>query len=304
MIKKFLLLAFIVLFLLSPANGSLAQDQPLTGPVYIVESGDTYYSIALKFGLTVDQLAAANPQLDPNMLSIGAEVTIPGLEGVQGKLVTQTVQLGDNLRSLSIRNQIEQGQVSRLNHLTSPAEAYAGASLIIPQNDERQPLQSHALLGENQSFFQAAIVANDNPWLAAETNQYQNTWDILPNEVIFRQKSADEKDLVNPISPVIKDISIAPLPILQGETSVVKITTTEPVDLSGEMAGYDLHFFSPAANEYVALQGVHVMAEPGIYPFTISGQLPNGTKFSFEQMLILQALGYIQEKIDGVDPNT
>jgi murein DD-endopeptidase MepM/ murein hydrolase activator NlpD len=46
------------------------------------------------------------------------------------------------------------------------------------------------------------------------------------------------------------------------------------------------------------------MAEQGIYPFAISGQLENGAQFSFEQMLILRALGYIQEKIDGVDPAT
>jgi murein DD-endopeptidase MepM/ murein hydrolase activator NlpD len=303
--KRTCAIILFFLVLLTPVKHTSAQDQqPATGPVYIVESGDTFYSIALKFGLTVDQLTAANPQIDPNMLTIGTGVTIPGLEGVQGKLVTQTVQLGDNLRSLSIRNQIEQDQVARLNHLTSPSEAYAGASLIIPQDDKRQPLQSDTLLGENQSLFQAALKSNSNPWIAAETNQYANTWDILPGEVIFDQATGDAKDLVNPISPVIKEISINPLPILQGETSVVKITTTEPIDLSGVMAGNQLHFYSSTPNEYIALQGIYVMAEPGIYPFSISGTLAGGEKFSFEQMLILQALGYVQEKIDGVNPET
>jgi murein DD-endopeptidase MepM/ murein hydrolase activator NlpD len=303
--KRICVLLLFLLLLLAPVKISHAQDQqPVTGPVYIVESGDTFYSIALKFGLTVDDLTAANPQIDPNMLSIGMEVTIPGLEGVQGKLVTQTVQLGDNLRSLSIRNQIEQGQVAQLNHLTSPAEAYAGANLIIPQNDQRQPLESDALLGENQSLFQAALKSQQNPWLTAEMNQYENSWDVLPGEVIFGQSAEGTTDLVNPISPVIKDISINPLPILQGETAVVKITTTEPVNLSGVLAGNELHFFSTTANEYIALQGIYVMADPGIYPFSISGTLAGGEKFSFEQMLIMKALGYVQEKIDGVNPET
>jgi murein DD-endopeptidase MepM/ murein hydrolase activator NlpD len=301
--KSFLLIVILLLFL-SPAKATFAQDQQPSNPVYVVQSGDTFYIIALKFGLTVDDLTAANPQIDPNMLSIGSEVVIPGLEGVQGKLVTQTVQLGDNLRSLSIRNQIEQVQVSRLNHLTSPAETYAGATLIIPQNDERQPLQSSALLSENQSLFQAALKDNENPWLAARTNQYQNTWDVLPGEVLFSEQGGEVENLVNPISPVIKEIAINPLPILQGETTVVRIVTTEPVDLSGVLAGNPLHFFSPSANEYIALQGIHTMAEPGIYPFTISGQLAGGKKFTFEQNLILQSLGYVQEKIEGVDPAT
>lgn len=304
MIKKTFLFLFIISFFIFPARPASAQESQAGDPVYVVESGDTFYSIAIKFGLTVDELTQANPQLDPNMLSIGAEVTIPGLEGVHGKLITQTIQLGENLRSLSIRNQITQAQVSSLNRLTSPAEVYAGASLIIPQDDNRQALQSSALLGENQSLFQVAIAANDNPWLAAETNQYASTWEILPGEVIYHQPTENTQDLVNPISPVVKELSVTPLPIEQGETAVVKITTTQPVTFTGVLAGRELHFFSPAENEYVALQGVHVMAEQGIYPFVIQGQLENGAQFSFEQMLILQALGYIQEKIEGVDPAT
>ncbi len=302
--RKLIFLSLIFIILLYPNLHALAQDQTPTLPVYIVESGDTFYSIALKFGLTVDDITQANPQVDPNLLSVGAEVAIPGLEGVQGKLLTKTVQLGENLRSVSIRNQIEQAQVTRLNHITSPAEIFAGASLIIPNDDTRQPLVSTSLLNDGQSLFQVAVQTNGNPWLAAKTNQYQSTWDILPGEVIFQEQAEDEKDGVNPISPVVQEIVIDPLPIEQGETTVIRISTTQPVELSGKLAGNDLRFFSPSENEYIALQGIHVMADPGIYPFTISGQLPDGTRFTFDQMVILQALGYIQEKIDGVDPTT
>jgi len=269
-----------------------------------VESGDTFYSIAIKFGLSLDELTQANPQLDPNMLSIGSEVTIPGLEGVKGKLITRTVQLGENLRSLSIRNQIETAQVTHLNRLTSPAEVYAGASLIIPQNDDEQPMQSRSLLNSGESLFQNAMLTNSNPWLIARTNQYQSTWEVLPGEVIFFRQEEGSKDLVNPISPVVTELTIAPLPIEQGETAVVKIITTQPVEFTGELADNPLKFFSQNNNEYIALQGIHVMAEPGIYPFSITGQLDDGSHFTFEQMVILEALGYIEEKIDGVDPAT
>jgi murein DD-endopeptidase MepM/ murein hydrolase activator NlpD len=102
----------------------------------------------------------------------------------------------------------------------------------------------------------------------------------------------------------VKELTITPLPIEQGETSVVHITTTQPVQFSGSLANNTLHFFSPAPNEYIALQGIHVMADPGIYSFTVTGQIDGGATFSFEQNVILEALGYIQEKIDGVDPTT
>lgn len=281
-----------------------AQDQRPSGPVYVVESGDTFYSIAIKFGVTVEELIQANPQLDPNLLSIGSEVTIPGLEGVQGKLISQAIQLGENLRSLSIRNQIDIDQVTHLNHLTSPAEVFAGASLIIPQKDEEEPLRSHSLLRRNQSLLQNSLQLNENPWLFARINLYQTTWDILPGEVIFSRQASEEIDSVNPISPVVKELVINPLPLQQGETAVVRISTSQPIEISGNLAGNPLQFFSQTENEYVALQGIHAMAESGIYPFRLLGQLPDGTQFSFEQMVILHELGYIQEKIDGVDPAT
>jgi LysM repeat protein len=50
---------------------------------YTIASGDTLLVIAARFGLTLDELLAANPEVDPYLLSIGAELIIPqsGEEG-------------------------------------------------------------------------------------------------------------------------------------------------------------------------------------------------------------------------------
>lgn len=48
-----------------------------TPRIYIVRQGDTYGSIATKFGVTVDNLIKANPSVDPNALPIGQELVIP-----------------------------------------------------------------------------------------------------------------------------------------------------------------------------------------------------------------------------------
>ncbi|MGB7539032.1 MAG: LysM domain-containing protein [Anaerolineales bacterium] len=44
---------------------------------YSVRAGDTFGSIAAKYGITVDALISANPKVDPNMLSIGTVLIIP-----------------------------------------------------------------------------------------------------------------------------------------------------------------------------------------------------------------------------------
>lgn len=293
----------LILLLAFPSQIVSAQDTQPTGPVYVVQSGDTFYSIAVKFGVSVDAITAANPSINPNALSIGAEVVIPGMEGVSGKLLTETIQLGENLRSLSIHNQIAEDQVVRLNRITSPAEVYAGASLIIPEQQKAQSPQSQFLLGQNQSLFQVAVQQNLNPWLLAEINQLDSTWDILPGEAVFDQV-ANDSEQATLISPTIKSIKVDPLPIQQGETTEIKITTTQPVEFSGSLANNDLKFFPDGENTYVALQGIYARADPGIYPFTLQGKLNDGTQFSFEQMVVLEALGYATEKINGVEAET
>ncbi len=49
-----------------------------TPQVYIVAKGDLLSKIATKFGLTLEELMAANPQIkNPNKIAIGDEITIP-----------------------------------------------------------------------------------------------------------------------------------------------------------------------------------------------------------------------------------
>jgi LysM repeat protein len=73
-----------------PSDNSLASSGPSSsvGPVaptaqiYIVAAGDNLGKIAKKFGLTVAQLEAANPQIkNPNNIKIGDKITIPTAAG-------------------------------------------------------------------------------------------------------------------------------------------------------------------------------------------------------------------------------
>jgi LysM repeat protein len=46
--------------------------------VYTVKAGDTLSRIAGKYGVTVDQIVKANPQIkDPNKLGLGDQLVIP-----------------------------------------------------------------------------------------------------------------------------------------------------------------------------------------------------------------------------------
>jgi murein DD-endopeptidase MepM/ murein hydrolase activator NlpD len=62
--------------------------------------------------------------------------------------------------------------------------------------------------------------------------------------------------------------------------------------LGGELMGNPLNFFDAGSGNYVALQGVHVMADPGYYPLVISGTMPSGAEFSYAQLVTVSEGGY------------
>lgn len=63
-----------------PGSTSLAEASP-TAPAsarsHKVSSGETYYRIALKYGLSVDDLVAANPGVNHRALRVGQSISIP-----------------------------------------------------------------------------------------------------------------------------------------------------------------------------------------------------------------------------------
>ncbi|MBC8497327.1 MAG: LysM peptidoglycan-binding domain-containing protein [Anaerolineales bacterium] len=63
----------------------LASTQPpsptATPFIYLIQSGDTLLPIAQRYNITLDELLAANPDIDPNFLIVGNEVIIPTGDG-------------------------------------------------------------------------------------------------------------------------------------------------------------------------------------------------------------------------------
>lgn len=80
---------------------------------YTVKSGDTLYSIAKKFNVSVDMLKSAN-NLTSNLLSIGDVLIIPSEVSNTYKVVK-----GDNLYNLARRFNTTVDELRRLNNLTT-----------------------------------------------------------------------------------------------------------------------------------------------------------------------------------------
>src|SRR6266508_1048017 len=299
MLKRISVFLFFVLLLSFTIQSASAQE---SGPVYIVQPGDTLSCIASRFNVTINDLLAANPTLDPNFLSQGQEVVIPGLEGVTGVLETQIISFGDSLRSLSRRTQVSDEQLIKLNRLVSPTELYVGASLIIPIQEQQSSLNARMAATNGESLLELAVKEGSDPWTLTSVNKLSGTWDVLPGDVLYSPSGSSEGNATGLLS-AFSAVSVEPLPLVQGGTEVIRVQTQEGVTLSGALVDMPLHFFL-SNNGQVALQGVDALLEPGVYPLLTEATFPDGNKQSFEQMVLVTSGNYLNEDILLNDPST
>ena len=299
MLKRISVFLFFVLLLSFTVQSASAQE---SGPVYIVQPGDTLSFIASRFNVTINDLLAANPTLDPNFLSQGQEVVIPGLEGVTGVLETQIISFGDSLRSLSRRTQVSDEQLIKLNRLVSPTELYVGASLIIPIQEQQSSLNARMAATNGESLLELAVKEGSDPWTLTSVNKLSGTWDALPGDVLYSPTGSSEGNATG-LPSAFSAVSVEPLPLVQGGTEVIRVQTQEGVTLSGALVDMPLHFFL-SNNGQVALQGVDALLEPGVYPLLTEATFPDGNKQSFEQMVLVTSGNYLNEDILLNDPST
>jgi LysM repeat protein len=117
---------------------------PVAAPQeYAIQKGDTYSSIAPKFGITVKALQAANPSVDPAKLQIGKKILIPAplaapttsgggtvVDTASGETV-YTVKSGDTLGKLATEFHTTVKAIQSANGLTD-TRIKVGQKLKIP----------------------------------------------------------------------------------------------------------------------------------------------------------------------------
>ncbi|MER2125040.1 MAG: LysM peptidoglycan-binding domain-containing protein, partial [Exiguobacterium indicum] len=87
-------------------------------------AGDTLYSIARKYNISVSALASANNITNWNLLNVGQVLKIP--------TTTYTVKAGDTLYSIATRYGVTVTALMQANNITNPNLLLVGQVLKIP----------------------------------------------------------------------------------------------------------------------------------------------------------------------------
>lgn len=127
-----------------PTTAPPAVEAPPENGIYVIQAGDTLGQIAERYGLTLDELAAANGIFNPNAISQGQEIRIPTPGEVveeadaaaeetpaQGETV-YVVQAGDTFFSIAQRFGFTVQELQTYNNIVDPTRIDVGQEIRIP----------------------------------------------------------------------------------------------------------------------------------------------------------------------------
>jgi LysM repeat protein len=123
---------------------------------YVVDPGDTLSVIAVRYGTTTQALVDANGLASANLIYVGQRLLIPGGGSAPASSTASsttgyyTVQAGDTVSSIAVRNGVTAWAIVESNHLANPNFIYTGQRLVIPGGSSAAPAPAPQSSGSNK----------------------------------------------------------------------------------------------------------------------------------------------------------
>lgn len=185
-------------------EGMTIEGMPTATPTpfsYVVQPGDTLSSIGFQFDVLPGVLIEVNNILDPNNLTVGTPLLIPGYTApaaevvggdemigdtssgggaAVGALVTHIVQPGESLGEIAAEYEVDPVALANANNITNGNLIRAGQQLIIPGITAQQALEARGerhivQSGESLSMIAAQFGVSVEAILAANSLDDPNT---------------------------------------------------------------------------------------------------------------------------------
>jgi murein DD-endopeptidase MepM/ murein hydrolase activator NlpD len=93
---------------------------------YVVQKGDSLYSISKRHGVTIGSIISANQLDEAYLIRVGTVLRLPNMSGI-----FYTVRKGDSLSSITARYGVDMNRLVDVNDLAS-STIYAGQRLFVP----------------------------------------------------------------------------------------------------------------------------------------------------------------------------
>ncbi|MBN1813158.1 MAG: LysM peptidoglycan-binding domain-containing protein [Anaerolineae bacterium] len=174
--------------------------------VHVVQRGETLYSIARYYGVSVSAICAANSIANPRLIYAGQRLVIPVTSGTPASAPpsetsagtttvaqrTHVVQPGENLYRIALRYGTTIPVLAAANGISEPTQIRVGQTLVIPggasgpaapSSPPTTAGQTHIVqLGETLSAI--ARRYGVSVWVLARANSLANPGLIVPGQVL------------------------------------------------------------------------------------------------------------------------
>jgi murein DD-endopeptidase MepM/ murein hydrolase activator NlpD len=276
---KVKLLIFISIFLLL-FNTNLATAQTSELPVYIVQPGDTLYTIAVQFNVSVDDIISVNTLANPNWLTEGEEIRVPGFDGISGQFIPYTISLGDSYTSILNQTIVDEDIFNKINHITSPNELIAGKDIILP------------VASNTESISNNSGVVYTTPFLSfSSTNST-----IWENEINYTISN-----VINYQSITIRNLSIDPFPFEQGHTSLIHFESDPDQSLQFLVGNVPIPVYQYESGKYFAMYSLNALSEIGEREILLQKLSDDHKTVIYSQNVLAKSMDYPTDPVIVVE---
>ncbi|MFN8531868.1 MAG: LysM peptidoglycan-binding domain-containing protein [Anaerolineae bacterium] len=339
----------LILFCLSSAlilraqeAGSSPEQTPPPGvTIHVVQRGETLYSIALNYGLTIDALVELNGLDNPNNIQVGERLLVPAQPEAAHQ--THVVQPGETLRTIADLYGTTVDQLGQWNQLSNLNTIYAGQELVVgvgaPDTAGSMPSTDAAVSTDSAELAPTALPATLIASTINESGQAEYStlihtvqrgetlfriaqqYGVTVNAIMRGNQIADAdtiyvgQQLAIPgvqtpqlsaaLPAPLTGLEISPLILIEGQTARIRATTSTPVTIRGSLLDQTLYFAGEQDGTLqTALIGVPVGTEPGVYPLTMQVINADGSASDVDINVQVISGGYGRESIrlaEGTD---
>jgi len=274
------------LLMATPVRASALNQTNVT---HVVSWGETLFSIARRYGTSVEAICAANGIANPSNIYAGQRLTVPTTRSTTNAPSpaaeggTHVVSAGENLYRIALRYGTTVQTLARLNGITNYHHVVVGQTLRIP-GDSATPAAPHQparatvthTVQPGETLAAIAMRYEVTSWTLAQANSIANPALIFPGQVLTVPGAGSS--VASPASGsgggkrILIDLSEQHLYAYQGGTLVYSFVASTGIRSSPTRTG-TFRVLDKIPNAYASTWGLQMPYWLGIY---WAGTMENG----------------------------